>query len=268
MKNKTVLACALCATMVGSMFSFQFFIKGNSAPNYDYSSEENSSSYKIYSPEDFTDISKSVSNAKKDSQILFIVDFSNSMNETIMGKTKLDMARNTLAEILPKIPPNIKTGLRVYGHKAGFTYLQGCQASNLTVPINSSNYQEILASLYRTNATGWTPITYSLKQAINNDFNGLSGKKHIILLTDGGENCDESPCTYVINLMKTRNDVKIDVIAFDIQDIEANNQLRCTALMTSGKFLSAQTESDLSNSLFETVGINKDVKGNIKFPQE
>ena len=159
---------------------------------------------------------------------------------------------------------DVKTGLRVYGHKAGFTYLQGCQASQLSVPINTGNYRTILSNLYSTKATGWTPITYSLKQAVNTDFNGFSGKKHIILLTDGGENCDESPCTYVINMMKTRNDVTIDVIAFDIHDSEANNQLRCTALMTSGKFLSAETESDLANSLFESVGIKKDVKGSIK----
>ena len=88
------------------------------------------------------------------------------------------------------------------------------------------------------------------------------------MLTDGGENCDESPCTYVINLMKTRNDVTIDVIAFDVHDIEANNQLRCTALMTSGKFLNADTQEDLANSLFETIGISKDVKGSIKIPTE
>ena len=140
------------------------------------------------------------------------------------------------------------------------------QHSNLVVPLASGNYQNIMQSLYSTNAVGWTPITYSLKQAINNDFGISKGKKHIILLTDGGENCDESPCTYVINLMKTRNDVTIDVIAFDIHDIEANNQLRCTALMTSGKFLNANNEEDLSRSLFETVGIKKDVRGNIKMP--
>ncbi len=254
MKNKNIFT-----------FLILFFLtvilcqKAKTEPNFDY---------KIYTPENITEVSKSVAVAKKDSQIIFIVDFSNSMNDTIDGKTKIDMARNTLAEILPKIPADIKTGLRVYGHKAGFTYLQGCQASTLTVPLATRNYQEILTSLYKTNATGWTPITYSLKQAINNDFTGTTGKKHIILLTDGGENCDESPCTYVINLMKTRNDVKIDVIAFDIHDIEANNQLRCTALMTSGKFLSAQNEQDLSNSLFETVGINKDVRGSIKIPKE
>lgn len=224
--------------------------------------------YKIHTADDLTSVGQSVSKAKADSQILFIVDFSNSMNETIGDKSKLEIARSTLAEILPKIPPTVKTGLRIYGHKSGFTYLQGCQASTLAVPLANGNYQSILGSLWSTHAIGWTPITYSLKQAVNKDFIGTTGTKHIILLTDGGENCDESPCTYVINLMKERDDVKIDVIAFDIKDVEANNQLRCTALMTSGKFLSADSEEDLSRSLFETVGINKDVKGSIKIPNE
>ena len=222
-------------------------------------------SYKVYTPEGAHNISKNLQNAAENSQIIFIVDFSNSMNEFIGNKSKLDMARDTIAEILPKIPADVRIGLRVYGHKSGFTYLQGCQASKLVVPLSRGNYREVLQGLYSNNAVGWTPITYSLKQSINNDFIGTTGKKHIILLTDGGENCDESPCTYVINLMRERNDVLIDVIAFDIKDTEANNQLRCTALMTSGKFLSAGSEADLSKSLFETVGISKDVKGNVKF---
>ena len=223
--------------------------------------------YSIYAPNDVSGVSQKVMSAKSDSEIIFIVDFSNSMNDFIGSKSKLDMARGVLAEILPKISPSVKTGLRVYGHKAGFTYLQGCMASKLTVAPALNNHNNIIQSLYSTNAVGWTPITYSLKQAINNDFTNASGKKHIILLTDGGENCDESPCTFVINLMKTRSDITIDVIAFDISDVEANNQLRCTALMTSGKFLSAQNEHDLTKSLFETVGISKNVRGNIKISE-
>jgi len=245
--------------LFSALFCAAFFAKkGISDTKYDYS---------IHTPYNLTDVTKSVKKAESDSRILFIVDFSNSMNDTIMGQPKIDIARNTLAEILPKIPKNVETGLRIYGHKSGFTYVQGCTASNLTVPMALNNASNIMGSLYASRATGWTPITYSLKQAINNDFRGLTGKKHIILLTDGGENCDESPCTYVINLMKTRDDVKIDVIAFDVQDVEANNQLRCTALMTSGKFLTADNQADLSRSLFETVGINKDVKGSVKIPQ-
>ena len=228
-------------------------------PNYSYS---------VYNPYQASQVANNLQNTNNDTQIIFIVDFSNSMNETIGDKTKLTMARNTLAEILPKIPKNVQVGLRVYGHKSGFTYLQGCQASNLVVPLGFNNSQSILNSLYTTNATGWTPITYSLKQAINHDFISAKGKKHIILLTDGGENCDESPCTYVINLMKTRDDITIDVIAFDIHDIEANNQLRCTALMTSGKFLTADSEETLYESLFKTIGVDKNVKGSIKIPKE
>ena len=225
---------------------------------------EPSFDYKLYNPDNLSGITQRINQIKKDTQIIFIVDFSNSMNDYIGSKTKLEMARGVLAEILPKISPSIKTGLRIYGHKAGFTYLQGCQASKLMVPPAYNNHNAIIQSLYSTNAIGWTPITYSLKQTINNDFANTTDKKHIILLTDGGENCDESPCTYVINLMKTRNDITIDVIAFDIRDIEANNQLRCTALMTSGEFLSAQNEKDLSKSLFETVGIIKNVRGDVK----
>ena len=253
MKNRIILSTIL--VLILSLFFAQ---KAKTEPNY---------SYKIYTPHNFSEVSKQVENTKSNEQILFIVDFSNSMNDTIAGVPKLDIARATLAEILPKIPQNVKTGLRVYGHRPGFTYMQGCRASNLTVPLGVNNSQNILGSLYATRATGWTPITYSLKQAIEKDFIGVTGKKHIILLTDGGENCDESPCTYVIELMKVRDDVTIDVIAFDVHDSDANNQLRCTALMTSGKFLNANSQEDLVNSLFETVGISKDVRGSIKIPQ-
>ena len=155
------------------MFGFNIPLKLNAEPNY---------VYKIHTPQNFSEVQKNVTRAQKNSQIIFIVDFSNSMNDTIMGKSKVDMARDTLAQILPQIPADVKVGLRVYGHKAGFTYFQGCQASSLTVPLGYNNFQNILGSLYNTNAIGWTPITYSLKQAINNDFIGTTGKKHIILL--------------------------------------------------------------------------------------
>ena len=223
-------------------------------PNFNYS---------LYTPQSYKQTAQT-GKFKEGSKILFIVDFSNSMNEELGGRKKIDIAMDTLSSILPKINPNVQTGLRVYGHRAGFTYLQGCMASKLAVPLATNNAQNILASIYRTNATGWTPITYSLKQAVNSDFAGVSGKKHIILLTDGGENCDESPCTYAIELMKQRDDISIDVIAFDIYDIEANNQLRCTALATRGKFYSAGSSGELQNSLFDSLGIDKNVHGTIK----
>ena len=140
-------------------------------------------------------------------------------------------------------------------------------ASKLAVPFAAQNADRILGALYNTRAVGWTPITYSLKQAVNVDFQGINGKKHIVLLTDGGENCDESPCTYAIELMKLRDDISIDVIAFDINDLEANDQLRCAAVATRGKFYTANTPYQLLDSLFESLNIDKNVKGTIKIDE-
>ena len=111
-----------------------------------------------------------------------------------------------------------------------------------------------------------TPITYSLKQAIKYDFMGFSGKKHIILMTDGGENCDESPCTYVMDLIKIRRDVQIDVIAFNIKDDDDLRQLQCTALVTSGKFYNAETAAQLYDGFNKSIEGSKRVEAKILLP--
>jgi len=241
-----------------NIFLMVLFITGSTSA---YAEKDKNYSYQVLTP----DMSKAaIENMGSKSNVLFIVDFSNSMNDKIGKRSKLEVALETLNSILPQIPPSVKTGLRVYGHKGGFTYMQGCTASKLLVPLGTNNSAAIQGALASTNAVGWTPITYSLKCAVNSDFAGVMGKKHIILLTDGGENCDESPCTYAIELMKTRNDISIDVIAFDIFDQDAINQLKCTALTTSGKFHTANSQNELKDSLFNILNVDKSVKGTIK----
>lgn len=194
-------------------------------------------------------------------EILFIVDFSNSMNEHIAGQTKLDIAVSTMKDILQQIPKHTKVGFRAYGHKTGFTPRQSCTASQLISPIQQNNAISIYTKIDSINAVGWTPITYSLKQAAFFDFKDTTTKKRIILISDGGENCDESPCDFIIELMKQRDDIRIDVIALAVGDRDANNQLKCVALVTSGKFYNANTAADLKRSLQDSLNLQKDVQG-------
>lgn len=218
-------------------------------PNFTYSTPQ---TYK-YNPLPYSESSGE--------RILFIVDFSNSMNEKLGHRTKLDIALSTMKEILQMIPPQTSVGLRVYGHKTGFTPKQSCTASQLVSPVQSNNTVNIYTRLNSINAVGWTPITYSLKQAAYFDFPDTNGKKRIILISDGGENCDESPCDFIIELMKYREDIRIDVIALAIGDEDANNQLRCVALVTSGKFYNANTAAELKNSLQDSLNLQKEVQG-------
>ena len=220
-----------------------------SAPNYSYSTP---SSY---------DYSKNTDVDTVNEKILFIVDFSNSMNERLGRQTKLNIALSTMQEILQMLPQNASVGLRVYGHRTGFTPRQSCTSSQLVTPIAQNNAAKVYSTLKSIDAVGWTPITYSLKQATFFDFGDFQGKKRIVLISDGGENCDESPCDFVIELMKYREDISIDVIALAVGDQESNNQLKCVALVTSGKFYNANTAAELKDSLQDSLKLQKDVQG-------
>ena len=202
-------------------------------------------------------------NINESERVLFILDFSNSMSEYLEGRRKVDLMIDTMRRILTQISPNISVGLRVYGHRTGFTPFEACRASSLISPISKENGFNIQNRLSEIKPRGMTPITYSLKQAVKNDFLGFTGKKHIILLTDGGENCDESPCKYVMELVQVRKDVTIDVIAFNIDDEDDLAQLECTSMVTSGKFYNAQTAAELARSLNNSISGMKEVEAKI-----
>ena len=218
-------------------------------------------SYKVHNSDNF-DSNKIFANESKE-RLLFILDFSNSMEEEIDGERKVDLMLDTMSQILPTINKDTWVGLRVYGHKMGFTQYDACKASSLVVPISPASAPLIDARLTKIHPRGMTPITYSLKKAVDSDFIGFSGPKHIILLTDGGENCDESPCLWAMELIKSRKDVKIDVIAFNISDKDDLDQLQCTALVTAGKFHTARTSADLVKSMQKSLSTHKEVDAKI-----
>ena len=89
-------------------------------------------------------------------KILFIIDLSNSMNEQLERDSKYNLMIKTMKEILPKIDPKAEIGLRIYGHRMGFTPIEACRASSLTVPITSNNstYRlEVKVSDYKKSET-------------------------------------------------------------------------------------------------------------------
>lgn len=216
--------------------------------------------YSLKSYDNFDRNSLSGNNSEK---ILFILDYSNSMTELLENKTKYELMVDTIRKIIPSINPSVMIGLRVYGHKMGFTPIDACKASTLAVPLQSNNAGNILSGVEKYRPSGMTPITYSLKQAVLRDFIGFKGDKRIVLLTDGGENCDESPCEYVMNLIKLRKDIHIDVIAFNIKDREDLEQLKCTALVTSGKFYNPTTSAELIRSFNQSLSKEKRVEAKI-----
>ena len=198
--------------------------------------------------------------SERGKNLLFVVDFSNSMGEYLNHKSKANHLKETLRQVLPQLSADTQAGIRVYGHTCNILAYNACRSSELLVPLEYNNTAKILSSVSKLRPRGMTPITYSLKQAVKKDLKDLDGIKHIILLTDGGENCDESPCDYSIDLVKKRKDIKIDVIAFDVKDKDDLAQLQCTADVTGGRLIQANTKGQLLSSMNELVLPHKQVE--------
>ena len=209
--------------------------------------------YEVYTPDNYN-------YEKSGDKLLFVLDFSNSMGEYLEHKTKVNQLKDMMRRILPQISEDTKVGVRVYGHTCNLLAYNACRSSELLVPLGVENSRTINTALSKLRPRGMTPITYSLKQAVKKDLAGMDGTKHIILLTDGGENCDESPCDYSIELVKHRRDIKIDVIAFNVHDSDDLAQLQCTADVTGGRFIEADTNAQLLNSMQELILPHKQVE--------
>lgn len=209
--------------------------------------------------------------------LLFILDVSKSMDEHLKGsgENKLEMAKRVINDTLKTVPPDVKVGLRVYGHKynanayGAFGLMSqqndpNCTASELLVPMSTNNHAQIMNRLTPLEPTGMTPISYSVEQAASTDFYGAQGKKIVVLVSDGRETCSKfDPCDVAVGLVRKGINIKFNVIGFDLNDSVAEDQLRCLALSTKGKFISADDEDQLIKGMRASTEYTKDVKARI-----
>jgi hypothetical protein len=197
---------------------------------------------------------------------LIIMDSSYSMSEKINGESKISIAKRTLNNVLSQLSPQANVGLRVYGYKTGLMGIGACSASELRVPIGPNNLQRIGNEINKLTPTGATPIIYSIQQALEYDLPMAgNGKNRIILISDGMETCGGSPCEYALDLVKRGVDLKIDVVGFNLNDPDAQSQLKCVALSTKGKFCSPNNASELKNSLINSLNTTKEIQGKIYY---
>ncbi len=194
--------------------------------------------------------------------LLLILDSSQSMAEKLSnGSTKMVEAKRTILNVIQRTPDNINLGLRVYGHR--WTPRNSCRESELMVPMGHNNRMQIASRMVSIKPEGATPISYSIHQAVYGDLRNVMGKKSIILISDGLENCDEDPCELVVKLLRSGVDIKINVIGYGLTDALAEKQLKCVALATKGRYYTADTSAQLARGLDELFHAKQEVNAKI-----
>ena len=181
-------------------------------------------------------------------KIMLILDASGSMAEPDpAGGTKMDAAKTALTSALESIPADAEVGLRVYGagHDGGGGDA-ACTDSQVVHPLSALDKPGLTSAIEGFQPRGDTPIAYSLAEAAKDL--GDSGKRHIILVSDGEETCDPDPCATIRQLVSNGVDIQIDTVGFGVDD-KARQQLQCIAEAGDGSYYDAADANGLESSL-------------------
>lgn len=181
-------------------------------------------------------------------KLVMVLDSSGSMKEPANGgETKIVAAKKALRSVIAGLPPEQPVGLRVYGASVFSRSDAGaCTDSQLEVPVASGNREQLLAALGSYKPYGETPIGFALQKA--GEDVGSTGKRSIVLVSDGVPTCEPDPCRVAAELVKSGIDLKIDVVGLDVNS-QARGALQCIANAGHGTYYDVANSRDFAASL-------------------
>jgi len=185
--------------------------------------------------------------------MLIILDASGSMNNVDeSGIPFIDKAKDAVLELVEVLPDGIEVGLRVYGHREPNTDpVRGCQDTELLAPVAPLDRGAIRAAVESVEASGFTPIGLSLREAAADL--PETGPRSIVLISDGEDTCaPPDPCDVASELYGDLFDVRIESVGFLIDTgSAAEQQLRCIAESTGGNYTTVGSANALVARLGE-----------------
>jgi hypothetical protein len=182
-----------------------------------------------------------------DRSVLLILDSSGSMNAKLPnGETRVEVAKRAIKGVAGFVPAQAQISLRMYGAQSAARQ-KNCQDTHVAVPFGQAQTSSaaIAAAADGVKAQGYTPIAYSLEQAVN-DFPSDAKERVIVLVSDGKETCQGDPVLAAKALAGKR--VTVHTIGF-IVDTAARGQLQNIARLTGGTYFDAPVGPELPDTL-------------------
>ncbi|MGW7485450.1 vWA domain-containing protein [Streptomyces sp. NPDC054786] len=181
--------------------------------------------------------------------MVMVLDSSGSMaGNDGSGSTRIDSARKAVGTVVDALPDGYPTGLRVYGADKP----RGCDDTRLAQPVAALDRAGLKRAVAGVLPKGDTPIGLSLRKAADDlpgPAGGSIGKRTILLISDGEDNCQAPPpCKVAAQLAASGVDLHIDAIGFQVAGT-ARAQLECIAKAGNGRYYDAPDARALARQL-------------------
>jgi Mg-chelatase subunit ChlD len=187
------------------------------------------------------------------SNVALILDGSGSMGEALpgSGQTKLAVAKEVMAEVIPQIPAELNGALWIYAHRfPPEPKAESCTDIEEVFPLGPVDAAAYVETIQGIQANGWTPIADSIIAAAESlppgDFNS------VILVSDGEETCGGDPCAVAEALKAGDVELTVHVVGYAVDDA-TREQLECIASVSGGSYHDATDADGLLLALQEAL---------------
>ena len=189
---------------------------------------------------------------KDNSKVAVVLDASDSMAEkdTGDGGTRMDAAKKAANETIDTLADSAQTAVIAYGSEesnAPDNRDKGCQDITTLAPLGNNKPEDLENKINELEPKGYTPIGNAIKQAA--DELGSSGKRNIILVSDGIDTCAPPPvCDVAEDIAGDGIDLAIHTVGFKV-DNKAQKELECISDVSGGTYTSADDTEALTEAL-------------------
>lgn len=179
-------------------------------------------------------------------RVMIVLDGSGSMWGRVDGRTKIEIARDAVRDIVTRWEGEgtAQLGLTAYGHRRK----GDCSDIEVMVDTGPGTAATIGGLLPNITPTGKTPLSAAVIQAAE-ALRYEEEKATVILVSDGIETCNMNTCEVGAALEAAGVDFTAHVIGFDVSADADRAQLKCLADRTGGSFTTASNADELGAAL-------------------
>jgi hypothetical protein len=185
--------------------------------------------------------------------IEWVLDASSSMNGELEGRKKIDLAKQAMSDILPKIPANTQVAYRWFGSQSPATH-HDCKDSLLAYPMKPAESNKIVTQLGQVEARGLDPLGFTLEK-VRADMKASFGSRVVVLITDGNDDCGGDPVGELERWKKEKLNAKLYVVGIDLEGTRAQTELKRLAEISGGQYFSVSSEKEMISALEDMVKV-------------